>query len=339
MSLIQSPSTPEARLARVASRGTPWQMFGHHDGSPLTSAELADANSLGWTVRKEPTFIRTKRGFIEQVPDSFAVVRDTDNAIIAPHVGAVYEPFQNAEMLEFGDALVEHYGAHWVAGTSVRNGRQVVAVLKLSHAAESILPANLTEADAHAAYLLLATSHDGSMAFSGGITLIRIACTNAVKMALKGARSSFKFRHTSSITDRLGEARRSLELVSRYAMTYSDTMERMMDIEASIQEIEDFVNEVAVPIADPEARNADALRSRRAKLRSHILSTPTVAPELRMTNYGVFQATTEFFEHEVDHTYRRSTGRAEGRLLSTVFGGPIEQASTRAFKALAPVGA
>jgi len=334
MSFI-TPATPAQ--AKVASRGAPWKGFAHHDDSPLTSAELRDEHNLGWTVRKEPTYIRSRRGFIEQVPDSFAMLRSTDDAIIAPHVGGMYEPFQNTEMLEFGDALVDHHGAHWVAGASVKGGRQVVAVLKLSHASDSILPVGLTESgDAHDPYLMLSTSHDGSSAFTGGIVLIRIACTNAIKMALKGATSTFKFRHTSSIKNRFEEARRSLDLVTAYATTYSDTMEQMMDIEASIQEIEDFINEVAVPIANPEARNADALRSRRAKLRSHILSTPTVAPDLRQTNFGIFQATTEFFEHEVDHRFRKSTGQDEGQLLSSVFGGPIERVREKALRALVP---
>jgi phage/plasmid-like protein (TIGR03299 family) len=314
-------------------RSTPWHGLGTYVESTMTTDEALRAGELDWNVKLVPTYIRDRVGFMTQVKDSFAVVRDSDNRILAPHVGRLYTPFQNRSVMEFGDLVVDSFGAHWDTVGSLRNGRLVFASLELSDVIETITPAGLDD-EAFQAYLLLSNTHDGSRAFRAAVTLVRTVCTNTEAMALATAKTSWSLRHTSSLDERLEDARTSLKLVTVYAQEYAETMEKMMDIEASLADIDALIDSV-IPI-DEGQRNSVKLTQERDDLRSHILSTPTVRPELRQTNFGVFQSVSEYFEHEKDFRLRKSTPKAEGKLLSTLFGGPIETARRTAFAALAP---
>ncbi|QGH76512.1 hypothetical protein SEA_DAUBENSKI_246 [Streptomyces phage Daubenski] len=74
-------------------------------------------------------------------------------------------------------------------------------------------------------YLLVNTSHDGSVAVQASITPVRVVCQNTLNFALRnGVKQQFKMRHTQTIEGRMAQAREALNITFAYA----DEFEREM---------------------------------------------------------------------------------------------------------------
>jgi hypothetical protein len=71
-------------------------------------------------------------------------------------------------------------------------------------------------------YLIVWTSHDGSVAVQAAVTPVRVVCQNTLNLAMRNAKQSFKIRHTQSVEGRIQVARETLGL----ALGYFDEFEK-----------------------------------------------------------------------------------------------------------------
>ena len=133
-------------------------------------------------------------------------------------VGSKYKVVQNEQLFDFGDNLLDG-GASWESAGSIKGGRVVFGSL--------VIPKEIT-LDAQGAndktitYLLVHTSHDGSVSVQASITPVRVVCQNTLNIALKGAKQSFKLRHTQSIDGKIAMAREALGM----SFVYMDNFEQ-----------------------------------------------------------------------------------------------------------------
>lgn len=113
-------------------------------------------------------------------------------------VGERYNVSQNEELFSFGDAILD--GARWETAGSIKNGTVVFGSLALDR--EIVLDPN-GASDVVKSYLLVHTSHDGSLAIQASVTPVRVVCQNTFTMAIgRGVKQSFRIRHTQNLTDR-----------------------------------------------------------------------------------------------------------------------------------------
>ena len=75
--------------------------------------------------------------------------------------------------------------------------------------------------------LKMSNSHDGTSSFMAGLSHIRIACTNAMKMAFRGAVSKWVARHTITVSKRHEEAIRMLGFAAKYQEQMTVEIEQM----------------------------------------------------------------------------------------------------------------
>jgi phage/plasmid-like protein (TIGR03299 family) len=127
------------------------------------------------------------------------LVRSDDYSMLGV-VGTDYSPVQNETLAELAYAFRkagEDVGVEVESAGSIRGGRRVWMLLR----GPSV---DMTGRDdmAHP-YLMLANSHDGTMALRVLPTSVRVVCSNTFHAAINSERKAWAFRHTHNISNRI----------------------------------------------------------------------------------------------------------------------------------------
>ena len=205
----------------------------------LTKAKLND-----WNVRLEDVAIPS--GFESDKSYSFVTRTnpfDTTKNDVLGVVGERYVPLQNEELFDFADTLLDN-GGRWETAGSIKGGRVVFGSLALER--ETIIDPNGVS-DKVNTYLLVNTSHDGSIAIQASITPVRVVCANTLNLALGNrgrggsVKQSFKIRHTQTAEGKIQIAREALGLANAYIDEFSLMANQMIQTEVSKAKFDEIV--------------------------------------------------------------------------------------------------
>jgi phage/plasmid-like protein (TIGR03299 family) len=252
-----------------------------------TSKMLELANLNNWNVRLEDVALPED---YTSVKSNFMVVRDhpsDGHGEVLSVVGERYKVLQNEELFEFGDNLLD--GGRWEVAGSLKQGRLVFGALALER--ETVLdPTGV--ADVVKNYLAISTSHDGSSAVQATVTPIRLTCMNThTAVFRKGAKQSFKLRHTQSLDGRVAQARQALGL----ANTYIDEFEVMAKAMIEKQVTKDTFAKIvatAYPMPDKDTKGAMTKWENKIELLDEIYGGDTNGM-IAGNAWGVYNALTE----------------------------------------------
>lgn len=214
---VEVSETGEAAFASL--RVPAWHNLGTVFQEEVTTAEMLRlAHMDNWNVRLEE--VKFGRGY-KSHRNYFATVRDNPfkdgQKDVLGVVKERYKTFQNEDLFAFGDNILD--GARWETAGSIKDGTVVFGSLALDR--EVVLDPSGVE-DKVNSYLLVHSSHDGSLSIQASVTPVRVVCQNTLNMALAGAKQTFKIRHTQKAEGRVAAAREALGL----AHEYLDTFER-----------------------------------------------------------------------------------------------------------------
>ena len=214
---------------------TPWHRLGNVTEGALNSAEAIKMAGLDWTVSLRPLLTNSEMtNTLIDVKDNFATVRDSDESVLGV-VGKRYEPIQNSTCFDFLDRVLPDFDAKYETAGSLYDGRIVWMLLNLGQDVvvgdDKIVP-----------YLLLTNSHDGSTAIKAMTTPVRVVCANTLALAVNNFQSSFSFRHTKNVENRIEEARNSLELSYKYVDGFSEEVEKLIDQQVTTDKFNDMVD-------------------------------------------------------------------------------------------------
>ena len=197
----------------VSLREPGWHSLGQVISKPMTTPEILEfANLHEWNVRVLPVVDET----LNFDREYFYVVRTnpvTKEADVLHVSGKRYTPFQNESLFNLGHDLVQGGVGRWETAGSLKGGRVVFASLSVDR--EVVLDPNGAN-DIIKNYLLLAQSHDGTLAVTGANTPVRVVCSNTLNFALTGAKQTFSFRHTQSIEARASIIKGALDNAHGY---------------------------------------------------------------------------------------------------------------------------
>lgn len=228
---------PAPRIVPVAERSLPWSVFGHtfYPEDHLTTEQMLFASGLSdWDVQVEeivlpenywtdrPLYMTTKRSGVNPIG------RD-----VLSTVGGRYHALQNEELYSFGNLLLD--GGEWVGGGHFKGGRVVFGTLKLNNWAD----VNGVKMDM---YLVVSTSHDGSLAVSFSVTPINPICYNTLIAAIQRAKQKWTAKHTGSLKGRLETARTALNLSSTYIDLWAEFMKPLADTEVTDLRFDELIN-------------------------------------------------------------------------------------------------
>jgi phage/plasmid-like protein (TIGR03299 family) len=246
--------TVNGQTAFASLREPAWHGLGTVFDKEVTTAEMLKLAHLdNWNVRLEDVAI--PEGFASDRSFSFVTrtnpFDNTQNDVLGV-VGERYVPLQNEDLFDFGDLMLDG-GGRWETAGSIKGGRQVFGSLALER--QTILDPNGVS-DKVNTYLLINTSHDGSVAIQASITPVRVVCANTLNLALKGkAKQSFKIRHTSTASGKVAQAREALGLANLYMNEFDKMAQEMISKEINKAKFDEIVA-LAYPAPEKDAKGS-----------------------------------------------------------------------------------
>ena len=259
-----------------------------------TSQMLEAANLHNWNVRLEdmpiPSHLTSDKEYQYVVRTNPANDSQTD---VLGVVGERYHTLQNEDLFSFGDNILDG-GGRWETAGSLKGGRVVFGALALER--ETILDPNGV-ADKVKTYLLINTSHDGSIAIQASITPVRVVCANTLNMALgrtkkkNGVKQSFKIRHTQTASGRVAIARETLGLANVYMDEFDKMAKAMIETEVTAQDFNKIIL-AAYPKPKDEAKASTTKWTNKIDTLNDIY-TGEFNGMIAGTAWGAFNALTE----------------------------------------------
>jgi phage/plasmid-like protein (TIGR03299 family) len=263
-------TTGEAAMVYVGEQ--PWHELGKKlpEGQPIE--EWLKAARLEWQLEKLPVqyFFDSK---LQTMEDRFVLVR-SDSGTALSVVSGDYHVVQPHEVLEFYRDLIELYGYQLETAGALDGGRKVWALAKTGLVGES----QENSGDKLAAYVLLATSCDKTLATTAAFTSIRVVCQNTLFFARKDVakmqRPHIKIPHSSRFDAE--KAKTDLGLLDEAWSTFISKVRAMVKRKMQPQEIESFFVDLLMP---PKAKDLSP-KAQREKAALMALSRSAPGQEL-----------------------------------------------------------
>ena len=251
--------TVNGQTAFASLRQPAWHGLGTVFENEVDTAEMLKLAHLdNWNVRLED--VTMPEGFNSDKSYSFVTRTNpfdrTQNDVLGV-VGERYVPLQNEDLFSFGDNLLDG-GGRWETAGSIRGGRVVFGSIALENSI-TLDPNGI--ADKIDNYLLINTSHDGSIAIQASITPVRVVCANTLNLALsavkgkKAPKQTFKIRHTQTAEGKIAVAREALGLAQKYVDEFSVMANEMIQTEITKAKFDEIVA-LAYPAPEKDAKGS-----------------------------------------------------------------------------------
>ena len=282
--------------------GIPW----HKTGQPMSGFQTVDtmltAAFADYDVEVVPVYVQAPDGTYVELESKKATARTN------PHTGAYqplaavgnrYTPVQNREVLERalavvgaskGDAVIDTLGV-------LDEGRRFFSAIDLG----TLVIDPMGAADRIGRYLLVYTSHDGTVPITYANTDVRSVCQNTVRMALDTAQSTFKAKHTHGFSIRIEEAQEVLRLSTEWATQFKQAAEDMMAIQMTPGRL-DRVIDGAFPEAKAVTDRQIANRLEIVETIKTIYTGPKNAGAVGNNGWAAWNAVVEYLDHHRDGT-------------------------------------
>jgi len=185
----------------------PWHGEGNKiaDDMLYDTAEGIKTAGMDWEVGLKD--LQTVDGV--SVPNK-ACYRKSDNKILGV-VGPRWTPVQNWHMFDWFQPMLDAKLAKLHTAGSLCGGTKVWVLAEL--AMDNL---EIVKGDEVAPFVLLANSHDGSMAVRAGFTPIRVVCTNTLRMAVGDVASKLiRIRHSTKVVENLDAVREIMNLAKQ----------------------------------------------------------------------------------------------------------------------------
>ena len=293
-----------------ALRGKPaWHNLANRifnqDEDVSTQTMLDEAKLSNWNVRLSP--------LTDYIPETFNDVSENSLVLrtnpfnggtdVLATVGKRYHVLQNEELFAFADNIHDaNPECRWESAGSLKKGKVVFGTVDIPRT--MVLDPQGAN-DETKLYLIVWTSHDGSVAVQAAITPVRVVCQNTLNLAMSNAKQSFKIRHTQSVEGRIQVARETLGL----ALGYFDEFEKEAQslFAQAITDVE-FSKLIRTIYPKPEGERQATITKWENKvvlIDDLYHNSPTNAT-IKGTKWGAFNALTERLDY-----FRSGRGNSE----------------------------
>jgi phage/plasmid-like protein (TIGR03299 family) len=309
--------TQNGKTSFASFREPAWHGLGTVFTEEKTTSEMLEAASLnGWNVRLEdmpiPSHLTSDKEYQYVVRTNPTTNTQTD---VLGVVGERYHVLQNEDLFSFGDNILDG-GGRWETAGSIKGGRVVFGALALER--ETVLDPNGV-ADVVKTYLLINTSHDGSIAIQASITPVRVVCANTLNLALNrtkkkdGVKQSFKIRHTQTASGKVQIARETLGMANKYMDEFDLMAKAMIQKEISAKDFNDIIL-AAYPKPDADAKGSFKKWENKIDMINDIY-TGEFNGMIAGNAWGAFNALTERLDW-----YRSARGGSNESILASASG-------------------
>ena len=317
-----------------ALRGKPaWHNLANRifaeDEQVSTATMLSEAKLNNWNVRLVPITDYTPADWRDNSSAQFVVrTNPFDNGTdILSVVGKRYKVIQNEELFQFADNLTDSDLAKWESAGSIKNGKVVFGSLDIPR--EFVLDPQGAN-DKTKLYLIVWTSHDGSVSIQAAITPVRVVCQNTLNLAMRTAKQSFKIRHTQTAEGRIAAAREALGLSFTYFDEFQKNAQELFKKEITDKQFYDLVRSLYPKPEDEKKASVKKWENKVILIDDLYFKSPTNA-NIKGTAWGAFNALTE----RLDYYRSSNTGKNDNLYAAASGFDPILTAEkNKIFKAL-----
>lgn len=302
-----------ASFALVQSRTQPaWHSYANKvfdaDTETPTVSEIMDAAKLSnWNVRLEP--IADLVPEYNMVSDSYLVVRDNPytegQKDVLATVGSRYKEVQNEDLFAFAQNLHDSNPDVKIdSAGSFKDGRIVYG--SWSVPSQLVLDPNGAN-DTTNLYLVVHTSHDGSVAIQAGITPVRVMCQNTLNFAMRRAKQSFKIRHTATVDGKIAAAREALGMSVAYFDEFSAQAQELFSREVTNAKFSEIINKM-YPKPEQDKKGSIKKWETKVVLLDELYHNSPTNANIKGTAWGVVNALTERLDYY--RTARKGNGES-----------------------------
>ena len=283
----------------------PWHGLGEKVPADLSPIQMMQKAGVDWEVNKVPTYANVNG--IDVPTGTNALIRSTDNRILAPMVGDDWNPVQNEEAFNFFNEYCAAGDMEMHTAGSLADGKIVWALAKINESFDVL------SGDQVDSYLLFSNPHQYGKSLNVRFTPIRVVCNNTLTLSLNStSKNEVKLNHRRAfdpdmVKQQLGIAHEKFEMYKEVAQFLSKKRISKTDM---IQ----YFNEV-FPVANSTKREVKeyAELSRTAKTAFDAVETQPGANFAEGSWWQALNAVT----FTTDHLLGRS---ADTRMQSAWFG-------------------
>jgi len=278
---------------------------------------LEEAKLANWNVRLSPLTDHISESW-NDVSDAHLVLRtnpfNQETDVLAT-VGKRYKPVQNEELFAFADAIHDaNADCRWESAGSLKKGKVVFGTVDIPRTMV-IDPQGAN--DETKLYLIVWTSHDGSVAVQAAVTPVRVVCQNTLNLAMRNAKQSFKIRHTQSVEGRIQVARETLGLALGYFDEFEKEAQGLFAQAITDAEFSKLI-QTLYPKPDKDLKGAMKKWENKVVLLDDLYHNSPTNATIKGTKWGAFNAITERLDY-----YRSGRGNSESLMAGASGFDPI----------------
>ena len=250
-------------------------------------------------------------------------------------MGKDYEVLQNIEAFNLVDEILQSGRATIETAGAIDEGKKAFICLKVD---KSIIVGSEDEIKQ---YVLIANSHDGSLAITATPTNVRVVCNNTLTAALKGATGAIKIRHTSNAAFRLNEAAKVLKLIADNTQANTDNYNAMRKMQISKEQMFNYFGNIFCTmqeIKDLQAgkRTKEVLSTRKQNILSEVLYFAEKGQGQKMAMDGQNINMWSAYNAVTGYITRKKYNSASDRANSMLFGSAANTIADAGILALNP---
>jgi len=284
-----------------ALRGAPaWHNLANRifsaDEEVTTSLMLEEAKLANWNVRLSPIADHIDTSW-NDVSNASLVLRDNPfngGTDVLATVGKRYKPVQNEELFQFADAIHDADPAcRWESAGSLKKGKVVFGTVDIPRT--MVLDPQGAN-DQTKLYLIVWTSHDGSVAVQAAVTPVRVVCQNTLNLAMRNAKQSFKIRHTQTAEGKIQIARETLGLTLGYFDEFEKEAKALFETSVTDKKFHEIIRAI-YPKPEKDTKGALTKWENKVVLIDDLYFNSPTQTNIKGTAWGVVNALTERLDY------------------------------------------
>jgi phage/plasmid-like protein (TIGR03299 family) len=285
-----------------ALRGTPaWHNLANRiftqDEDVTTQMMLDESKLSNWNVRLAPVTDHIPAEWNDSSGAQYVIRTNPFNGgtDVLSVVGSRYKVVQNEELFSFADQIHDaDPNCRWESAGSLKKGKVVFGTVDIPRT--MVLDPQGAN-DQTKLYLIVWTSHDGSVAVQAAITPVRVVCQNTLNLAMKSAKQSFKIRHTQTAEGKIQVARETLGLTLGYFDEFEKQAQELFKQEITDKQFHDIVKAVYPKPADDASKIAITKWDNKVVLLDELYFNSPTNANIKGTKWGAFNALTERLDY------------------------------------------
>ena len=285
-----------------ALRGTPaWHNLANRiftqDESVSTQLMLDEAKLSNWNVSLSPVADYIPADWNDTSGAQYVTRTNPFNGgtDVLSVVGSRYKVVQNEDLFSFADNILDGDSrCAWESAGSLKNGKVVFGSLTVPR--EMVLDPQGAN-DKTKLYLIVWTSHDGSVAVQAAITPVRVVCQNTLNLAMRSAKQSFKIRHTQTADGKIQIARETLGLTLGYFDAFEKEAQELFKAEITDKQFSDLIKTIYPKPKEDSSKLALTKWENKVVLLDDLYHNSPTNANIKGTKWGAFNALTERLDY------------------------------------------